>query len=75
MISLSRQVHRLQTQIQGEQARLEQVIILASRGRWPEGDIELKRLAITELQECLRTLRWLHENYDRIKAATAGEAA
>lgn len=72
MISLARQVSRIQLQLQGEVARLEEV---QARGRWPEADLELKRLAITELQECLRTLRWLHENEDRIKAATAGEAA
>ena len=72
MISLARQVSRIQLQIQGEVARLEEV---QARGRWPEADIELKRICIEELQACLRTMRWLHENEDRIKAATAGEAA
>jgi hypothetical protein len=70
--SLARQTYRIQLQIQGEQSRLEQV---QARGRWSEADIELKRIAIAELEDCLRTFHWLLENEARIKAALAGEAA
>jgi hypothetical protein len=71
-VSLSRQIARIQLQIQGETARLEAV---QDKRLWPPEDIEMKRLALEELDAALRTLRWLHENEDRIKAALAGEAA
>lgn len=64
-ISLARQVARIQLQLLGEQARLD---VVRAKRLWPPEDIEVKRIAIAELEATLRTLRWLHDNEDRIKA-------
>jgi hypothetical protein len=72
-ISLLRQVNRIELQIMGERNRLD--IVSAPSMRWPSEDIEMKRLALEELEAALRTLRWLHDNEDRIKAALAEGAA
>lgn len=68
-ISLLRQVNRIELQIMGERNRLE--IVSAPSMRWPPEDIEMKRLALEELEAALRTLRWLHENEAAIKARVA----
>jgi hypothetical protein len=72
MISLARQIARAQLTIQGNQARLEVCAEKARSGRWPETDLEMKRLEIAENEAILRTLRWLHDNEAAIRAAAEG---
>jgi hypothetical protein len=68
-VSLPRQIARAQLTIQGNRARLEQCEGMAARGRWPAGDLEMKRLEIVENEAILRTLRWLEEHEMSIRAA------
>ena len=68
MISLPQQLACVQLQILGERSRVE---ALEGNQRWPQDDLELKRLRITELEAVAATLRWLLDNESLIKQRVA----
>ena len=68
MISLSVQIACVQLQIAGLTERLR---VVSEVGRWPETDLELKRMRLAELEAVLRTLRWLEENNELIRQRLA----
>lgn len=68
MIPLGQQLACVQLQIMGEQARIE---ALVGNPRWPQADLELKRLRVRELEAVAVTLRWLHDNQSMIKQRIA----
>jgi hypothetical protein len=73
MISLARQISRMQLTIAGERDLLEKREIMARAGRWPEGDLMMKRQEITDNEAILKTLRWLEANEAAIRAAAEGK--
>ena len=68
MISLPVQIACVQLQISGLNERLR---VVSENGRWPQADIELKRVRIDELEAVLRTLRWLEANNELIRQRLA----
>lgn len=68
MTSLARQISCVQLQISGLTERLR---VVSEGGRWPEADIELKRMRLVELEAVLRTLRWLEQNNELIRQRLA----